>query len=74
MLRPGASNQASRRAHAMGLQFMDLRTKAVEDALLAANLPRISERIQKTAATDNPASPGDDGAVVVTIVQRKRQK
>jgi hypothetical protein len=74
MLRPGASNQANRRARAAGLQITDLRIKSVENALLAANLPHAADRIEATRAAEKFAEAGEDGGVVVTIVQRKREK
>ncbi len=74
MLRPGAANQATRRARAASLKIDELRLKVVDDALVAANLPDASDRIQKTAATDKLSDTGDTGAVTITVVQRKRQQ
>ena len=58
----------------MSLQIAELRLRAVKEALAAAKLPDESDRIEKAAATDKPADTGEDGGVVVTIVQRKREK
>jgi hypothetical protein len=74
MLRPGAANQAARRARAASLKIAELRLKVIDDALLAANLPEAADRIEKTAATDKLADAGGDGAVTITVVQRKRQQ
>jgi hypothetical protein len=77
MLRPGAANQASRRAKAAGIKIAELRLNGVRDALMAANLPEATDRIRTASAsagvTDTSAA-GDEGAVIVNVVQRKRQR
>ena len=73
MLRPGASNQAARRARAAGLKIAELRLNGVREALMAANLPDSTDRIRTAKATDTNTA-GDEGAVIVNVVQRKRQR
>jgi hypothetical protein len=73
MLRPGAANQAARRARAAGLKIAELRLNGVRDALLAANLPDAADRIRAASATET-STQGDEGAVIVNVVQRKRQR
>src|SRR5262249_38050611 len=52
MLRPGAANQASRRAKAAGIKIAELRLNGVRDALMAANLPDSNDRIRTAKSTD----------------------
>jgi hypothetical protein len=74
MLRPGADRYADRRTRAACLQIAAERLKSVRDALMEANVPDASDRIRAVSATFNPADTDQGGTVVVTVVQRKRQK
>ncbi len=74
LLKPGASRQATRRTRAACLEIAEKRLKIVNDALLAANLPNATDRINKTSATFNPTDDDAGGAVNVTVIQKKREQ
>jgi hypothetical protein len=74
MLRPGADRYADRRTRAACIQIASQRLKSVRDVLMEANIPDASDRIRAVSATFNPAETDQGGTVVVTVVQRQRQK
>jgi hypothetical protein len=70
LLRPGAEKRAQSRTRAAALQIAAVRLAEVKNVLLDAGLPDMKDRVK---VIDPRFDPGDlyDGAVVITVVQKK---